>query len=307
MAVHSTEDTPFMDWWRVAVLLVGSFLVTHVLVSWLQRMRLRRIERKARSLCEEASVPATCATESTRRVPVTIVTGFLGSGKTTLVNRVLASPDHGLRVLVIENELGAISIDHELIDRSRQAAMPEGLIVLKNGCMCCSGETPGSELERVLDKLLEMSKLAVLNAEAEASSDQPDALTVTNTTAAAAATTAAMTAATTAATTEATLPFDHVLIETTGLADPAPIVQVLARREMAASAFYLDAVVTVVDAANVLRHLRPTGPFGFTRRRAEAEKQVCSLPRLRTAECLAIAIPNRLSIERLHGSTRASL
>ena len=47
-------------------------------------------------------------------IPITIVTGFLGSGKTTLVNRILTG-DHGRRILVIENELGAISIDHALI------------------------------------------------------------------------------------------------------------------------------------------------------------------------------------------------
>ena len=46
-------------------------------------------------------------------------------------------------------QLGAVSIDHELIDHSRQSAMPDGVLVLKNGCICCSGETPGSELERV--------------------------------------------------------------------------------------------------------------------------------------------------------------
>ena len=84
------------------------------------------------------------------------MTGFLGSGKTTLVNSVLTG-DHGKRIVVIENELGSVSIDHELIDTHKSNA---GMIVLKNGCMCCAGETPGSELERVLDQLLSMSKVA---------------------------------------------------------------------------------------------------------------------------------------------------
>ena len=118
-------------------------------------------------------------------------------------------------------------------DQAKQQHMPDGVIVLKNGCMCCSGETPGSELERVLDKLLEMGKLD-----------------------------------------GGTLPFDHVLIETTGLADPSPIVQVLCRREMERSVFYLDGVLALVDAQNILRHLQPSGPFGFARRRTEAEKQL---------------------------------
>ena len=70
-------------------------------------------------------------------LPVTVLTGFLGSGKTTLVNRVLTA-DHGRRIVVIENELGSVSIDHALIDEARQKDAPHGVIVLKNGCMCCT-------------------------------------------------------------------------------------------------------------------------------------------------------------------------
>ena len=176
-----------MDWLSVGLLLLVSYVLTFILVSYLQRYRLRRIERKSEELCAATEA----AVDDAARVPITLITGFLGSGKTTLVNRVLSSPDHGLRVLVIENELGAVSIDHELIDRTRQASMPEGVIVLKNGCMCCSGETPGSELERVLDQLLKMATVE-----------------------------------------GGSLPFDAVLIETTGMADPSPILQVLCRREM---------------------------------------------------------------------------
>ena len=242
-------DCSEMDWLSVGLLLVVSYVLTSILVSYLQRYRLRRIERKSEELCAATEA----AVDDAARVPITLITGFLGSGKTTLVNRVLSSPDHGLRVLVIENELGAVSIDHELIDRTRQASMPEGVIVLKNGCMCCSGETPGSELERVLDKLLEMGRLGHHAPKAD------DAAAA------------------------APLPFDYVLIETTGLADPSPLVQVLARREMERSPFYLDAVIAMVDAAHCLRHLQPSGyggPFGFARRRAEAEKQLAMADRI---------------------------
>lgn len=235
--------------WVVAAVVIGSFVLTQILVHFLQRRRLERIERKSLELCE--TVPAGSNRTAAQadgsakppavagNVPITIVTGFLGSGKTTLVNRMLTSNEHGLRIAVIENELGAISIDHALIDGERQAHMPEGVLVLKNGCICCSGETPGSELERVLDKLLEMGRLE-----------------------------------------GGSLPFDCVVIETTGMADPSPMLQILYRREMAGSRFYLDALICVIDCKHVLRHLRPSGPFGFARRRAEVEKQLALADRV---------------------------
>jgi len=65
-------------------------------------------------------------------VPVTIVSGFLGAGKTTLVNRILAG-DHGLSIAVIVNDLGAINIDAQLL-----AGKSEGIVSLQNGCICCS-------------------------------------------------------------------------------------------------------------------------------------------------------------------------
>ena len=50
-----------------------------------------------------------------KKTPVTIITGFLGAGKTTLVNYILKSSQHGLKIAVIENEFGAVSIDESLV------------------------------------------------------------------------------------------------------------------------------------------------------------------------------------------------
>jgi G3E family GTPase len=63
--------------------------------------------------------------------PVTVITGFLGAGKTTLVNRIL-SEEHGLRVAVIVNDFGEVGIDSELI-----LGVDGGTISLANGCVCC--------------------------------------------------------------------------------------------------------------------------------------------------------------------------
>ena len=66
------------------------------------------------------------------RLPVTVITGFLGSGKTTLVNHMLAN-QHGLKIGVIVNEIGEIGIDGELI-----IATDDDMVELSNGCICCS-------------------------------------------------------------------------------------------------------------------------------------------------------------------------
>ena len=69
------------------------------------------------------------------RLPLTIVTGFLGSGKTTLVKNILGNTV-GMKVLVIENEIGAEGIDHELL---MQHTGKEEIILMNNGCVCCTG------------------------------------------------------------------------------------------------------------------------------------------------------------------------
>lgn len=90
-----------LPWLTVLAYLGVAFVVAQVLVVWLQHRRAARIEAKASALAAGSGGGG-------GRVPVTLVTGFLGSGKTTLVNHMLTSDGHGLRIVVIENELGRV-------------------------------------------------------------------------------------------------------------------------------------------------------------------------------------------------------
>ena len=81
-------------------------------------------------------------------VPILLVTGFLGAGKTTLVNHILQQAD-GRRIAAVVNDFGAINIDAELI-----AGAEDGVVSLANGCICCSLE---GDLLRTLSSLLRRS------------------------------------------------------------------------------------------------------------------------------------------------------
>ena len=133
------------------------------------------------------------------RVPVTVVTGFLGSGKTTLVNYIL-SENHGKRIAVIENEFGEIGIDDALVIDAE-----EEIFEMNNGCICC---TVRGDLIRILGTLMKRRDK-----------------------------------------------FDYILVETTGLADPAPVAQTFFVDEEIRAQLRLDAIVTVVDAKHLALHL----------------------------------------------------
>ena len=81
-------------------------------------------------------------------IPILLVTGFLGAGKTTLVNRILQQAD-GRRIAAVVNDFGAINIDAELI-----AGAEDGVVSLADGCICCSLE---GDLLRTLANLLRRS------------------------------------------------------------------------------------------------------------------------------------------------------
>src|SRR5436305_769624 len=106
---------------------------------------------------------------NSKKIPVTVLTGYLGAGKTTLLNRIL-SENHGKKYAVIVNEFGEIGIDNDLI-----IGADEEVFEMNNGCVCC---TVRGDLVRILDGLMKRKGK-----------------------------------------------FDAIIVETTGLADPAPVAQ----------------------------------------------------------------------------------
>ncbi len=141
----------------------------------------------------------TLGTPAAERLPVTIITGFLGAGKTTLLNHLIRQPELSTAAVII-NEFGAISLDHELVEKT------DGDIVeVKGGCLCCT--VRGDLVQALHDLLLKRQKGDVRK-------------------------------------------FDRVIIETTGLADPAPILHTFMADPLAYDKFRLDGIVTVVDAVN---------------------------------------------------------
>src|SRR5260370_5454100 len=79
------------------------------------------------------------------KVPVTVLTSFLGSGKTALLNRILTE-NHGKRIAVIENEFGEVGVDQELV-----IGADEEVFEMNNGCICC---TVRGDLIRILGTLM---------------------------------------------------------------------------------------------------------------------------------------------------------
>jgi len=132
-------------------------------------------------------------------LPVSLLTGFLGSGKTTVLNHLLQQPEMG-EAAVIVNEFGEIGLDHELVVGGK-----EDMVLLNSGCLCC---TVRGDLVNTLRDLLMVRMRG----------DVP--------------------------------PFQRVLIETTGLADPAPILHTLMGDDLTARYFRLDGVLATVDAVN---------------------------------------------------------
>jgi len=134
------------------------------------------------------------------KIPATIITGFLGAGKTTLIRKLLENAD-GKRIALIINEFGDVGIDGEVLKECGNAACGEGDIVeLANGCICC---TVADDFIPTMTKLIGRNE-----------------------------------------------PPDHIVIETSGLALPQPLVHAFRWPEIR-SRVTVDGVVTVVDSAAV--------------------------------------------------------
>jgi G3E family GTPase len=139
------------------------------------------------------------APEPSSLIPVTLLTGFLGSGKTTVLNHVLKQPDMAATAVIV-NEFGETGLDHLLVERSS-----EDVVLLNSGCLCCT--VRGDIVDTLTNLFVDRVKGKVPY-------------------------------------------FTRVAIETTGLADPAPILHTLMTDPIVAARYMLDGVVTTVDAVN---------------------------------------------------------
>jgi len=135
------------------------------------------------------------------KIPVTVITGFLGAGKTSLLNQLIKKHDDK-KFVIIENEFGEENIDSELVANIKN----ENLFELSNGCICCNLNT---ELFLVLESLIKNNHS-----------------------------------------------FNHLLIETTGIADPSNILASFISDPGIKEKFDLDSVICLVDAANAEQDLK---------------------------------------------------
>ncbi len=174
------------------------------------------------------------------KLPVTVVTGFLGAGKTTLVRRFLGTRE-GAGTAILVNEFGSVGIDDALMRSST-----DEVTLLGNGCLCCNTR---SDLQVALRRLV---------AERE----------------------------------QGTVPhFGRIVIETSGLADPGPILQTFATDRALGGEFHVEVVVAMIDAVGGLATLQWS---------AEARKQVILADRLVVSKTdLADARAVERLIERL--------
>ncbi len=174
-------------------------------------------------------------------IPVSLLTGFLGSGKTTVLNHLLQQPgiDH---TAVIVNEFGEIGLDHELVVGGK-----EDMVLLNNGCLCC---TVRGDLVNTLRDLMMVRMRG----------DVP--------------------------------PFERVIVETTGLADPAPILHTLMGDDLTTRYYRLDGVITTVDAVNGEATL--DGQFESVKQAAVADRLLITKTDLADAAAIA-ALEGRLA------------
>ncbi|MEX0347727.1 MAG: GTP-binding protein [Rhizobiaceae bacterium] len=141
-------------------------------------------------------------------IPVTVVTGFLGAGKTTLINRLLT--DQALQdTAVIVNEFGEVAIDHLLVEQSS-----DDIFEIAGGCLCC---TVRAELAETLADLIDRVQTGKIEK------------------------------------------LSRIIIETTGMADPVPVLHAIQGQPALTMALSVDRVITVFDAVSGLDSLEKYG------------------------------------------------
>src|SRR5450631_3691719 len=173
-------------------------------------------------------------------IPVNLITGFLGTGKTTLLQRLLGHPALADTAVLI-NEFGEVGLDHHLLER-----IDDTMVLLQSGCLCC---TIRGELSDAIKDLFSKRERGVVP------------------------------------------PFRRLVIESTGLADPFPILSTVQADPVLKHHFRLGNVITTVDAVNGMRQLDA---------QPECVKQVAVADRLvLTKTDLAAAETTRLLVERL--------
>jgi len=177
------------------------------------------------------------AIEAASRTPVTLLTGFLGSGKTTVLNHVLKQPEMASTAVIV-NEFGEVGIDHLLVEKAT-----DDVVLLQSGCLCCT--IRGDIAETLVNLFVDRAKGRIPG-------------------------------------------FERVVIETTGLADPAPILHALMSDPIVAERYMVDGVVTTVDAVNGGDTLD---------RQPEAVKQAAVADRLLLTKCDLASLAARQALE----------
>ncbi len=137
--------------------------------------------------------------QSQKRIPVTIITGFLGAGKTTFLNHILQKYKK-TRFAIIENEFGELNVDSDLLVHDK---IP--VYELVNGCICC---TLNNDFYSALQLILEKEE-----------------------------------------------EIDHLLIETTGIADPSQVIDIFISNEYISKNFIINSVICLTDSTLLLSTL----------------------------------------------------
>ena len=177
------------------------------------------------------------AIEAASRTPVTLLTGFLGSGKTTVLNHILKRPEMAATAVIV-NEFGEIGIDHLLVEKAT-----DDVVLMQSGCLCCT--IRGDIAETLVNVFVDRAKGRIPG-------------------------------------------FERVVIETTGLADPAPILHALMSDPIVAERYMVDGVVTTIDAVN---------GAGTLDRQIEAVKQAAVADRLLLTKCDLASAKARRALE----------